>query len=381
MKKPVKIALIILAVLLAAAAAVWAVTRSPQTPAEQHAELTGGAPAGTRPPGESFFEAHFINVGEADAALVICDGHAMLIDGGNSSDSRRVYSYIKNHFVEHLDYVVGTHSDEDHIGGIPGALVWASAGKVYCSSDKGGTKAFENFVKYVKKRGLSITVPKAGERFYLGSAEVSVLGPIAFSNDPNNDSIVLRIVYGKTSFLFTGDMEREEEQDILASGAELKSTVLKVAHHGSNSSTSYPFLREVMPEYAVISVGENQYGHPSEQVLSRLRDAGARVLRTDMQGHIVLRSDGRRVTAEVQRNEGADTLAVNTPAPTAPPKTSPTESEAGEGNYVLNVKTGKFHYPSCPSAAEISEANRREFSGSREELIGMGYEPCKRCRP
>ena len=130
----------------------------------------------------------------------------------------------------------------------------------------------------------------------IGSARVEILG-VNEDSDPNNTSIVLRIDYGSTSFLFTGDAERESEQKMLNRGANLSATVLKVGHHGSNSSTTYPFLREVMPEYAVISVGTgNTYGHPTENTLSRLRDAQVQVYRTDRNGDVFCSSDGRNVT-------------------------------------------------------------------------------------
>lgn len=234
------------------------------------------------PPENSTFEIHFIDVGQADAALVLCDGEAMLIDGGNVADSSLIYSYLKSHEIEYLDYIICTHAHEDHVGGLAGALNYACVGAAYCPVTKYDSKAFSNFVKYLNEQDVLITVPDVGETFFVGSAGVTVIGPVQYSTEPNNTSIVLRIVYGETSFLFTGDAEREEEQDILNAGYTLESTVLKVGHHGSANSTTYPFLREIMPQYAVISVGaNNSYGHPTEDALSRLRDADVTVYRTD----------------------------------------------------------------------------------------------------
>ena len=257
---------------------------------------------GTPKDEESFFDVHFIDVGQADAALVICDGKTMLIDGGNREDSQLIYTYLKNQNVTHLDYVVATHAHEDHVGGLSGALNYATVGTALCSVSNHDSKVFQNFVTQLAKHGKQITVPKAGDEFSLGSATVQVLGPVRKSDDPNNMSLVLRIVYGNTSFLFTGDAEREEEQDILAAGYELESTVLKVGHHGSENSTTYPFLREIMPEYAVISVGkDNSYGHPTPEALSRLHDADATVLRTDINGLICCSSDGDDVYFIIER--------------------------------------------------------------------------------
>ena len=258
-------------------------------------------------PSDSSFKIHFIDVGQADAALVLCDGKAMLIDGGNAADSNLMYTYLKKHNISHLDYVIGTHAHEDHIGGIPGALQYATVDKVYCASTSYTTKAFQNFVRAVTNRGSSITVPTKGTTFNLGSAQCTILAVNTDKEDLNNTSIVMRIVYGENSFLFTGDAEKEVEDFLLDDGAPLKSDVLKVGHHGSHSSTSYVFLRAVMPKYAVICVGTgNTYGHPTSAVLSRLRDADVTTFRTDKQGDIICESDGQNITFTPSRNADID---------------------------------------------------------------------------
>ncbi|MBE6956297.1 MAG: MBL fold metallo-hydrolase [Ruminococcaceae bacterium] len=308
---------------------------------------------------------HFIDVGQADAALVICDDATMLIDGGNREDSSLIYSYLKNEGITHLDYVVATHAHEDHVGGLPGALSYATVGTALCSVTEHDSGVFKTFVNQLAKQGKTIAVPETGETFALGGAQVQVLGPVRESDDPNNMSIVLRIVYGETSFLFTGDAEREEEQDILAAGFDLESTVLKVGHHGSENSTTYPFLREIMPEYAVISVGaDNSYGHPTHEALSRLRDAGATVLRTDESGTIVCTSDGKTVSFSAERETHNES-----------------EQTGGEMEYVLNTSSKKFHAPSCSSVQDIGGNNRATFSGTRSELLAQGYSPCGNCKP
>ena len=251
----------------------------------------------------SSFEVHFIDVGQADAALVLCDDSAMLIDGGNAADSNLIYSYLKKLKVKELDYIVCTHAHEDHVGGLAGALNYATVDTALCPVTSYDSKAFKNFVKYLDKQDGEITVPEAGDTYELGSAEFEILGPIEIDeDDPNNTSIVLRIVYGETSFLFTGDAGRDEESDILDEDYELESTVLKVGHHGSDTSTSYKFLNEVLPKYAVISVGEgNSYGHPTEDTLSRLRDADVKVLRTDMQATSSARATAKKSASRSKR--------------------------------------------------------------------------------
>lgn len=338
----------------------------------------------------STFSVHFIDVGQADAALIECDGHYMLIDGGNKADSNVIYSVLKKASVPKLDIVIGTHAHEDHIGGIPGAFNYTTADLTLCPVTSYDSDAFEDFARYANSHGGGIKVPQAGEVYSLGSAKVTILG-LNLSSDVNDSSIVLRIDYGSTSFLFTGDAEREAEQALLSSGANLDATVLKVGHHGSESSTSYVFLREIMPEYAVISVGENNsYGHPTDEVLSRLHDADVTLFRTDLQGDIIAISDGKTVTFTTERKASEKDLF----APAKPKTTSTTQKPTTVQkpvtttvampvgtDYIGNKNTKKFHYTYCKSVKQMSEKNKYYFTGTREEMINKGYDPCGNCNP
>ena len=334
-------------------------------------------PEPEKPSTQKGFQVHFIDVGQADAALVLCDGKAMLIDGGNVGDSSLLYTYLKKHNVNHLDYVVGTHAHEDHIGGIAGALNYATVDTVYCPVTSYNSNAFNNFAKSVQKHGKSITVPGVGTSFSLGSATCTVLG-VNEASGTNNTSIVLRIVYGSTSFLFTGDAEREVEQALLNRGANIGATVLKVGHHGSDTSTSYLWLRQVMPEYAVISVGTgNTYGHPTDDVLSRLRDADVKTFRTDMQGDVICTSNGSSVSFIVSRNANADVFGGMGGNSTQKPEEVPPEGI----HYLLNANSMKFHIEACEYGQMISDRNRIDHYGTREEVLEMGYSPCGVCHP
>lgn len=361
----------------------------------------------------------WLDVGQGDAAVIQCGGQSMLIDGGKPEKSSYIYAWLQQHGLSYLDVIVATHVDADHIGGLSGALNYASVGTAYCPETTGTTETFQSFVKYLAKRDRNITVPTAGETFALGGAQVQILGPLHSAEDSNDNSIVLKVSFGATSFLFTGDAERAEEQDLLNAGVNLQSTVLKVGHHGSDSSTSYPFLRAVAPQYAVISVGAgNSYGHPTEAVLSRLRDAGVTTFRTDMQGEITAVSDGQTVNFSVAKNAAAETLAnagagqnagqaggagsaaqnaeagQNAAAAGAAGGAAIASANAGGGNaggaaastttagsYVLNTNRHKFHLPGCPSVETISPKNRKDVNESREQIISEGYAPCKRCNP
>ena len=361
----------------------------------------------------------WLDVGQGDAAVIQCGGQTMLIDGGKPEKSSYIYVWLQQHGLSYLDVIVATHVDADHIGGLSGALNYASVGTAYCPVTTGTTETFQSFVKYLAQRGKQITVPTAGETFALGGAQVQILGPLHSAEDSNDNSIVLKLSFGATSFLFTGDAERAEEQDLLNAGVNLQSTVLKVGHHGSDTSTSYPFLRAVAPQYAVISVGAgNSYGHPTEAVLSRLRDAGVTTFRTDLQGEITAVSDGQTVNFSVAKNAAAETLAnagagqnanqaggtgsaaqnagsgQNAAGAGAAGGVAIASANAGgenadgaaastttAGSYVLNTNRHKFHLPGCPSVETISPKNRKDVNESREQIISEGYAPCKRCNP
>lgn len=313
-------------------------------------------------------EVHFIDVGQADAALVLCGDAAMLIDGGNADDSSLIYSYLRDYGIDYLDYVIATHPHEDHIGGLPGALAYADVGKIFSPTVHSDNEFFIALSKAARECGAEIEVPKTGDSFSLGDANVEIVGPIKTDyEDINNISLVLRVVYGETAFLFTGDAERESEQDILASGRDISANVLKVGHHGSRDSSTYPFLSAVMPEYAVISVGkDNSYGHPTDAALSRLCDAGTEIFRTDEKGDIICISDGE--TVEIlegqERNIFRELIEL-------------IMSE----DYVLNTASKKFHLPGCGGVRDIKKENKKEFFGLREELIDRGYDPCGICNP
>lgn len=303
---------------------------------------------------------HFLDVGQADCALLECDGEYILIDGGNVDDSSRVVSYLGSAGVEELEAVFCSHAHEDHVGGLPGVLAVYPTAAVYAPTNTYSSKCFDDFLYYTDQQGLEVTIPRVGDSLTFGGAEVEVLGPIQSYADPNNTSLVLRVRYGSTSFLFTGDMETDAETDLLEAGTDVKADVLKVGHHGSNTSTGYRFLYEVAPKYGIISVGAgNTYGHPHEEPLSRLEDAGVPLYRTDKMGTIIAESDGTTITFT--------TGSGTSPAPTTPPEAV---------SYIGNKNSKKLHHPDCGSLPK--ESNRVYFD-SYQAAIDAGYDPCGQC--
>ena len=247
---------------------------------------------------ESGLKIYFLDVGQADAAVILCEGESLMIDGGNAADSSFVYSFLTNTLhLEHLNYMIASHPHEDHVGGLAGALNACTVDTLYTPMTEYDTRAFQSMMKYARQQGAAIIVPKPGDSFTVGSAKVEILAPLRNYENINDMSIVAKVVYGDTSFMFTGDIEWDAEHDLIDADADLSADVLKVPHHGSDTSSSYVFLRAVMPSYAVISVGKgNAYGHPVEDTLSRLKDVGAEVIRTDELGTIICDSDGHSIT-------------------------------------------------------------------------------------
>lgn len=244
---------------------------------------------------------HFLDVGQGDSIMVqFPDGQNMLIDAGKNDSANTVLNYLKKVGVNKIDYLVGTHPHEDHIGGMDSVIKTFDIGEIYMPKATTTTKTFRDVLTAIKNKDLKITTAKAGVNILKDdNLTVDILAPHCEKyEDLNNYSAVIKITYGQKSFLLTGDAEEQSEFEILASSSvKPEADVLKVGHHGSHSSTSTPFLKAVAPKYAVISVGAgNDYGHPHKETLDKLRKAGVQVLRTDEKGTIVFTTDGKEIS-------------------------------------------------------------------------------------
>lgn len=248
-------------------------------------------------------EVEFIDVGQGDSALLSCQDHYMLIDGGKSTESNKIYSILNRKNIDYLDYIIITHTDADHSGGIAGALNKARVGTCYCSEKTDDTKAWQNVTNALYNQGKEITVPEVNAEIQLGEAKITFLAPRTNNHTDNNNSIVCRVDFGDTSFMFTGDAEQEEEEELISSGVNLKADVLKVSHHGSSKCSSSNFINKVMPKYSIISVGKNNYGHPGQETINRLQNINSLIYRTDELGDIIITSNGKEL--KVECNKGA----------------------------------------------------------------------------
>lgn len=245
-------------------------------------------------------QVHFIDVGQADAMLIrLPNGQNMVIDAGNNADASTVVNYIKGKGITRIDYVIGTHPDEDHIGGLDAVINNFSIGKVYMPNKTHTTQTYQDVINAINAKGVPLYYGKAGVTVLNTTADgktlkANMVAPVGTSySDMNDYSIVLRMQYGYTSFLFSGDAETQSETEILNSGQTISANIYKVGHHGSSTSTTQNYLNRINPSVAVISCGlNNNYGHPHQATIDRLKAKGIKIYRTDLQGTIIITTSG-----------------------------------------------------------------------------------------
>lgn len=327
----------------------------------------------------------FIDVGQGDSEFIeLPNGETMLIDAGTNETGKNVVDYIKSLGYTSINYVVGTHPHEDHIGGLDDVIKTFDIGSIYMPKVTADTKTFEDVLDAAESKNLMINTAKSGVSI-MDTEDLSVkfLAPTLDIYENTNDySAVVKVVYGDTSYLFTGDAEEFSESLITD---DVNADVLKVGHHGSSTSTSTEFLKKVSPSSAVISCGkDNSYGHPHSETLQKLADMGTAVYRTDELGTIVSVSDGKTInfdtnnTAGVpvtsQNTEASNNAAANNTASNTP------SSEETSITYVLNTNSKKIHLPECSSVNQMSDKNKG-YTDNYDEAIKEGYTPCKVCNP
>jgi beta-lactamase superfamily II metal-dependent hydrolase len=306
----VGVVLILLGILLVK---YWKKDKTSETPAP--------APSGDE------LQVHVLNVGQGDSILIIAPGgKSVLVDAGTPGTGRVVLDAMKRYNVGQIDLMVATHAHADHIGGADEVMRRTKVTTVLDSRVPNATKNYEDFLAAIEKTGARYVPASPGQKFELGGGAVlTVLAPLqpfftknqlrSGANEPNANSIVARLDYGDFSMLLTGDAEAETEERLLSSGANLKTKVLKVGHHGSRYASSERFLRAGGFEAAVISDGaDNRYGHPNQEALDRLRRLGLKLYRTDLEGEITIISRGQGYEIRPERGATADPWAGRAPS-------------------------------------------------------------------
>lgn len=260
-------------------------------------------------------DVYFLDVGQGDCTIILCDGESMMIDGGPPLASQKVFSFLRDTLeLTEMRYLISTHPHEDHISGLSAALNAVPVELVLSPVTEWETRRFRSMIEFADMQGAPVIVPSVGDTFPLGGATVTILqcwpeSVLWRENDVNDMSIVVRIDYGETSLIVTGDAEETSEYMMIDTGLPLQADVLRVAHHGSRYSTSEEFLQNVSPQYAVISCGEgNGYYHPHGRVLNALEKQNVILFRTDLQGTIHMTSDGEKIYFDTEKTADKEAL-------------------------------------------------------------------------
>ena len=343
---------------------------------------------------------HYIDVGQGDSELIQIPGNInILIDGGTKSSSKKVVSYIKSLGIDTLNIVISTHPHEDHIGGLISVINSFKVEDVIDAGINHTSVTFKNYLKAIKAKNINYLTPSPGESFDLATdVKLIVYGPYnRYISDLNNSSVVVKLVYGSTSFLFEGDAESKEESQLISGGLDLSVTVLKVGHHGSKTSSTLKFLKKVNPKISVISVGkDNSYGHPAKTTIDNLLALGSTVYRTDTTGDIIIESDGSNVnvtrgspyipdnssTTTTSGSEQTTTTSGSEQTTTtiSSEETTTTTQASSTNAFVGSKNSNVFHVLGCRYVKNIKESNKVYFS-SYDDAISKGYRPCKVCNP
>lgn len=307
--------------------------------------------------GEALF--HFIDVGQGDCIFIQSKDTNILIDAGTYNNGGNVYTYLKELGVNYIDYFIGTHPHEDHMGGASAVLSTIKVGTVFINGESADGYYYEKFADALISNNLSPEIPKQDCIYEIGDFRIKFLSPKEYSEDANDNSLVFTVQFGNIKALFMGDAERGIEAELLKNRELIDADILKVGHHGSRYASSSAFLNAVSPIVSVIQCGEgNSYGHPHDEALKRLNEITT-VLRTDRNGTIILRTDGKtlRETSGEEFKKQVGSLDIV---------------------YIGNKKSKVFHSEACVNLP--SESNKIIFS-SREEAVNSGYKVCGNCNP
>ena len=341
--------------------------------------------------GQGDMAVHFIDVGQGLAILVQSGGENLLYDGGNRSHADEVVQYLKNQQVETINYMISSHYDEDHLGGLVKCLDNFEVEHVLGSDYVHTSDLFNTFMNTATAHAIIVEYPSVGDTYEFGTGSFTVMAPDGISQNSNDNSVVIRLVNGNNSFMFMGDAEETSEQDMISTGMNLDCDVLSLGHHGSASSTSWDLLEATSPSWAVISCGlNNTYGHPAAETMGKLSDMDIPVFRTDDQGTVIALSDGNTISWTQEPcndyTSGSEKQSTDSSADQSEQYTNDaaaTESYAAEtdtsdtqGRMVWISATGsKYH--SIPDCGNMNPDKATQETES--QALSQGYEACKKC--
>lgn len=251
-------------------------------------------------------QVYFIDVGQGDSSLIVCGEHSVLIDAGEAEYANDVIRQIQDLGISRLDCIVSTHPHSDHAGGLPYVIETIGTDMILMPAlteeNIPTTRTYEALMAAVASSDAAVENPAPGDVYRFGDIVFTIYSPVfAEDSELNNMSIVFRLVYGNRSFLFTGDAEKEVEEELLNDGVILQSDVIKMPHHGSKTSSTEDFVTAVSPQYAIVSCGDGGKNHPNEDIVLRWQTIGTTVLRTDYAGTVIVTTDGESLTVQTEK--------------------------------------------------------------------------------
>ena len=332
---------------------------------------------------------HFIDVGQGLAILVQSGGENLLYDGGNRSHADEVVQYLKDQQVETIDYMISSHYDEDHLGGLVKCLDTFEVEHVLGSDYVHTSDLFNTFMNTATAHAIIVEYPSVGDTYEFGTGSFTVMAPDGISQNSNDNSVVIRLTNGNNSFMFMGDAEETSEQDMISTGMNLDCDVLSLGHHGSASSTSWDLLEATTPSWAVISCGlDNSYGHPAAETMQKLSDMEIPVYRTDEQGTIIALSDGDMISwnqdpcndytpgsSKKQNTESSENGQYSTDDAVVSETTEADTSDTQERTVWISATGSKYH--SRPDCGNMNPDKATQETES--QALSQGYEACKKC--
>lgn len=314
-------------------------------------------------PSDDTVQFHFIDVGQGDCIFIQNGDKTILIDAGTYESGHKIYKYLTDRGIKKLDYFIITHPHDDHVGGAENIARGLKIDTLFLNSGLDATSySYEKFIDVLIEKDITPSNPDLDSVYKIGGMKLKFLSPRKNFGDENENSYVTLIEFGEIKALFTGDIEKAAETDILSRNADISADILKVGHHGSRTSSNQHFLNAVFPSVAVIQCEkDNKYGHPHKEALERLNRVGCNILRTDEEGTIVLSTDGKTI----RRSTGEEY--------------EPTEEKPQSVfTYIGNRKSKTYHTDICPNLP--GEKNRITFN-SKEDAENSGYKKCGNCNP